>query len=148
MGTETAAERLEDVAESAEERGGHAAKAAEPLREEATFVRSLEPAGPRAALGPVLPFALLVGAAFLADRFLGGAAHGPADRVRSGVARVGEELVERAWSLGRDARAEARKRQAWGLLQTATAAAFAVLSRRAAAGVWTAMTGERRPPRG
>ncbi|MDE3026148.1 MAG: hypothetical protein KGI93_11325, partial [Acidobacteriota bacterium] len=100
MATETAAERLEGVAEAAEERGGHAAKAAERLREDATFVRSLEPAGPRAALVPLLPFALLAAAAVLADRFLGGVSRGPADRVRSGVARVGEELVELAWTLG------------------------------------------------
>jgi hypothetical protein len=81
--------------------------------------------------------------AFALDRLRGeGEARTGVDRIRYGVARAGEELREKAWTLGRDRRAEARKQRAWKALQTAAAAGFSLLARRAAAGVYEALTGE------
>ncbi len=141
------ADGLDRAADAAAGRGGTAGKAAESLREDATFVRTLRPAGPAALLKPLLPFALAVAAAFLLDRVRGEAARSPADRVRLGVARIGGELAERAWTVGRDARAEARKERAWKALEAASGAAFTLLARRAAAGAWEALAGADPPGR-
>ncbi|HET7567481.1 MAG TPA: hypothetical protein VFJ91_05780 [Gaiellaceae bacterium] len=147
--SDTVADRLDRLADEAATHGGLGEKAAEPLHEDATFVRTLHPAGPRVAVKPLLPFAAAVGAAFLLQRLRGeDAARGPADRVRAVVARAGEELAERAWTVGRDARAEARKRRAWNALQGATGAVFTLLARRAATGVYEALTGGDPPRRG
>jgi hypothetical protein len=66
------------------------------------------------------------------------------ERVRKAVARVGEELAEKAWTVGRDAREEARKRRRWGILQGLLGAVFALLARKAAVRTWGVLTGE--PP--
>lgn len=142
------ADRLDHLAGAAEERGTVGKKVAEPLHEDATFVRAARPAGPRAALTPLLPFALAVGAAFVLDRLRGvGTARKPADRLRSGLATVGKEIAERAWTLGRDTRAEARKQRAWRMLQAGVGAGFTLLARRAAAGAWEGLTGRDAPGR-
>lgn len=147
--SEPAADRLDRLAGEAAGLGGLGAKAAEPLREDAEFVRTLHPAGPGVAVKPLLPFALAVGGAFLLHRLRGeDIARGPADRLRAAVARAGDELAERAWTVGRDARSEARKRRAWSALQGAVGAAFTLLARRAAAGVFEALTGGVPPRRG
>lgn len=92
-------------------------------------------------LKALLPFVALVGLAFLLDRLRGqDTARGPADTVRSAVAKVGEEITERAWTVGRDARTEARKQRAWNLVQGGTGAVFTMLSRRAAGGLYDAVT--------
>jgi hypothetical protein len=65
--------------------------------------------------------------------------------IRSGIARVGEELAEKAWTVGRDTRAERKKRLAWGVLQGAVAAVFTLAARRAGAKAWGVLTGERPP---
>jgi hypothetical protein len=89
----------------------------------------------------LLPFVAPVAVAFVLGRLRGeDTARGPADNARAAVARVGEELVERAWTVGRDAEAEARKQRAWRLVQAATGAAFTLLARRAAAGLHDAVT--------
>jgi hypothetical protein len=67
------------------------------------------------------------------------------EKVRSGVARVGEEIVEKAWTLGRDKKAEQRKRLAWGLVQGVVAAVFTLAARRAGAKAWGILTGEQPP---
>jgi hypothetical protein len=67
------------------------------------------------------------------------------EKVRSAVARVGEEIAELAWTVGRDKKTEQRKRWAWGALQGALAAAAAMAARRAGARVWGVLTGERPP---
>lgn len=127
-------DRLDHLADAAESSGTVGEKAAEPLHEDATFVRTLRPAGTGVVLKPLLPFALAAGATFLLDRLRGaGAARKPADRLRSGLATVGKEIVERAWTLGRDTRAEARKQRAWSMLQAGVGAGFTLLARRAAA---------------
>ena len=67
------------------------------------------------------------------------------DRVRSGIARVGEGIAEKAWTVGRDRKAEKRKRIAWGILQGAVGAAFTIVARRAGAKTWGVLTGEQPP---
>jgi hypothetical protein len=69
------------------------------------------------------------------------------DRVRSAIARAGEELTEKAWTLGRDAKAEKRKRLAWGLVQGVVGAVFTLGARRVGAKAWGILTGERPPTR-
>jgi hypothetical protein len=66
-------------------------------------------------------------------------------KVRSAIARVGEEIAEKAWTVGRDPRAERRKRLLWGLLQGAVGAAFTLAARRLGAKAWGVLTGERPP---
>lgn len=147
--SETVADRLDRLADEAARSGAVGEKAAEPLHEDATFVRTLRPAGLRAAIAPALPFLASVGGAFLLDRLRGrDTARGPGDRVRTAVARAGDELAERAWTVGRDARAEARKQRAWTVLEAAVGAAFTLLARRAAAGAYEALTGGDPPRRG
>lgn len=67
------------------------------------------------------------------------------DKVRSAIARAGEELTEKAWTLGRDAKVEKRKRLAWGVVQGVIGAVFTIGARRAGAKAWGVLTGERPP---
>ena len=67
------------------------------------------------------------------------------EKVRSAIARAGEEITERAWTLGRDAKTEKRKRLAWGLVQGVIGAVFTLGARRVGAKAWGVLTGERPP---
>ena len=67
--------------------------------------------------------------------------------IRTGIARVGEEIAEKAWTVGRDEKAERRKRIAWGVLQGAVGAVFTLGARRAGAKAWGVLTGEQPPAR-
>ena len=67
------------------------------------------------------------------------------DKVRSAIARVGEEVSEKAWTVGRDAKAEKRKRLAWGVVQGAIGAVFTLAARRVGAKAWGVLTGEQPP---
>jgi hypothetical protein len=67
------------------------------------------------------------------------------ERVRSAVARVGGAIVEKAWTVGRDPKAERRKRLLWGVVQGAVAAVFTLAARRLVAKVWGVLTGEQPP---
>ena len=67
------------------------------------------------------------------------------EKVRSGIARVGEGIAEKAWTVGRDKKAEQRKRLAWGIVQGAVGALFTIAARRAVAKVWGVLTGEQPP---
>jgi hypothetical protein len=69
------------------------------------------------------------------------------EKVRSAFARVGEELSEKAWTLGRDPKTEKRKRLAWGALQGAFAAVATMAARRVGARAWGVLTGEKPPAR-
>ena len=69
------------------------------------------------------------------------------DKVRSVIARAGEELTEKAWTVGRDPKAERRKRLAWGVLQGAIGAAATLGARRLGAKAWGILTGELPPTR-
>jgi hypothetical protein len=66
-------------------------------------------------------------------------------RLRAGIAKLGEEIAEKAWTFGRDAKVEKRKRLAWGALQGALGAVFTVVARRAGAKAWGVLTGEQPP---
>ena len=66
-------------------------------------------------------------------------------KVRTAIARVGDGISEKAWTLGRDKRAERRKRLLWGLLQGAVGAAFTLAARRVGARAWGVLTGEQPP---
>ena len=67
------------------------------------------------------------------------------DKVRSAIARVGEGLSEKAWTVGRDPKAERRKRLARGALQGALGAAATLGARRVGAKAWGVLTGEKPP---
>jgi hypothetical protein len=67
------------------------------------------------------------------------------ERVRSAIARAGEEISEKAWTVGRDKKAEQRKRLAWGVVQGVIGAVFTVGARRIGAKAWGVLTGERPP---
>lgn len=67
------------------------------------------------------------------------------ERVRSAIARAGEEISEKAWTVGRDKKAEQRKRMAWGVVQGVIGAVFTLGARRVGARVWGLLTGERPP---
>ena len=69
------------------------------------------------------------------------------EKVRSAIARVGEEIVEKAWTIGRDPKTERKKRLAWGALQGALGAAATIAARRAGAKIYGVLTGERPPTR-
>jgi hypothetical protein len=71
----------------------------------------------------------------------------PGERVRAAVARVGEEIQEKAWTIGRDPVAEKRKRLVWGVLQAGMGAAMTLGARRVGAKVWGVLTGESPPAR-
>jgi hypothetical protein len=66
-------------------------------------------------------------------------------RVRAAIARVGEGIVEKAWTVGRDTKAERKKRLLWGALQGVVGAAFTLVARRAGAKAWGVLTGEQPP---
>jgi hypothetical protein len=66
-------------------------------------------------------------------------------KVRSAIARVGDGLSEKAWTVGRDPKTERKKRLAWGLLQGALGAVATLGARRAVAHLWGVLTGERPP---
>jgi hypothetical protein len=66
-------------------------------------------------------------------------------RVRAAIARVGEGISEKAWTIGRDPRTERRKRLLWGALQGTTAAVFTLAARRIVAKAWGVLTGEQPP---
>lgn len=68
-----------------------------------------------------------------------------AQRIRSGVATVGEEIAEKAWTVGRDPKAERKKRLAWGVVQGTIGAVFTLGARRVGAKAWGVLTGERPP---
>jgi len=68
--------------------------------------------------------------------------------IRTGIARVGEELAEKAWTVGRDEKAERKKRIAWGVLQGAIGAVFTLGARRVGAKAWGVLTGEQPPAKG
>ncbi len=67
------------------------------------------------------------------------------DKVRSAIARVGDGLSEKAWTVGRDKKAEKRKRIAWGVLQGALGAIATMGARRGVSRVWGVLTGEQPP---
>ena len=67
------------------------------------------------------------------------------ERVRAAIARAGEGLTEKAWTVGRDAKAEKRKRIAWGVVQGVVGAVFTLGARRVGAKVWGVVTGEQPP---
>jgi hypothetical protein len=67
------------------------------------------------------------------------------ERVRSAVARVGEGIVAKAWTVGRDAKTERKKRLLWGAVQGVVGAAFTLAARRVVAKVWGVLTGEQPP---
>jgi hypothetical protein len=67
------------------------------------------------------------------------------EKVRSAVARVGEGLTEKAWTVGRDPRTERKKRLAWAGLRVTFNALAAVGARRIGTKLWGILTGERPP---
>ena len=67
------------------------------------------------------------------------------DKVRSAIARVGDGLSQKAWTVGRDKKAEKRKRIAWGVLQGALGAIATMGARRGVSRVWGVLTGEQPP---
>jgi len=67
------------------------------------------------------------------------------ERVRTAIARVGEGISEKAWTLGRDPKTERKKRVLWGVLQGAVGAVFTIAARRIGAKAWGVLTGERPP---
>jgi hypothetical protein len=67
------------------------------------------------------------------------------EKVRTAIARVGEGITEKAWTLGRDPKTERKKRLAWGVVQGATAAVFTLGARRLGAKLWGVLTGEQPP---
>jgi hypothetical protein len=67
------------------------------------------------------------------------------EKVRGAIARAGEELTEKAWTVGRDKKAEQRKRIVWGIVQGGVAAVFTLVARRAGTKVWGVLTGETPP---
>jgi hypothetical protein len=64
---------------------------------------------------------------------------------RRAVARLGEGIQEKAWTVGRDKRAERKKRLAWGGLTAGLGAVATLLARRLASKTWRAATGEEPP---
>jgi hypothetical protein len=67
------------------------------------------------------------------------------EKVRSAVARVGEGISEKAWTVGRDAKVERRRRLAYGALQAGLTAIATLAARRAMTKLWGVLTGERPP---
>jgi hypothetical protein len=65
--------------------------------------------------------------------------------IRAGIAHVGEEIAEKAWTVGRDKQAERKKRIAWGIVQGTIGAVFTLGARRLGAKAWGVLTGERPP---
>jgi hypothetical protein len=65
--------------------------------------------------------------------------------VRRVVARLGEGIQEKAWTVGRDKRAERKKRLAWMGLSAGLGAVATLLARRLASNAWRVVTGEEPP---
>ena len=66
----------------------------------------------------------------------------PARRV---VARLGDEIHEKAWTIGRDKRVERKKRLLWMGLTAGLGALATLGARRLASTVWRTVTGEAPP---
>ena len=67
------------------------------------------------------------------------------ERVRTAIARVGEGIVEKAWTVGRDPKTQRKKRLLWGALQGVVGAVFTIGARRLGAKAWSVLTGEQPP---
>jgi hypothetical protein len=67
--------------------------------------------------------------------------------IRTGIARLGEEIAEKAWTVGRDEKAERKKRLVWGVVQGSIGAVFTLVARRLGAKAWGVLTGEQPPAR-
>jgi hypothetical protein len=67
------------------------------------------------------------------------------ERVRTAIARVGEEIVEKAWTVGRDPKTQRKKRLLWGALLGVVGAVFTIGARRIGAKAWGVLTGEQPP---
>jgi hypothetical protein len=65
--------------------------------------------------------------------------------VRRVVARVGEGIPQKAWTVGRDKRAEQKKRLAWMGLSAGLGAVATLLARKLASKAWRVATGEEPP---
>ncbi|HET8606481.1 MAG TPA: hypothetical protein VFL66_05560 [Gaiellaceae bacterium] len=68
-------------------------------------------------------------------------------RIRRLVGRAGEEVQEKAWTVGRDPAEERRVRLAWGALEGVLGAVFTLAARRLATRIWFVLTGEPVPGR-
>lgn len=68
-------------------------------------------------------------------------------QVRQAVARLGEEIQELAWTVGRDPKEEARLRRRWSMLEGALGAVATIAARQLAARAWGVLTGEVPPNR-
>ena len=64
---------------------------------------------------------------------------------RAGYDGISTELAEKAWTVGRDPKAERKKRLAWGVLQGALSAAATIAARRLGAKAYGVLTSERPP---
>lgn len=67
-----------------------------------------------------------------------------ANQIRQAIARVGQEIQDLAWTVGRDDQREAKLRRRWRMLQAALGIAATVAGRKAAVRVYYLLTGE--PP--
>ena len=67
------------------------------------------------------------------------------NQARAAIAGAGEKVSELAWTVGRDARKEARLQRRWWVLQTALGVALTLFARRLAERVWIVATGEEPP---
>jgi uncharacterized membrane-anchored protein len=65
--------------------------------------------------------------------------------VRRGVARVGQEIQQKAWTVGRDRKAERRKQLLYTGLTAALGAGATMLARRFASKAYRVLTGEEPP---
>ena len=65
--------------------------------------------------------------------------------VRRGVAKLGEGIQEKAWSIGRNKQAERKKRLLWMGLTAGLGAAATLVARRLASKAWRVVTGEEPP---
>jgi hypothetical protein len=66
------------------------------------------------------------------------------NQIRQAIARVGQEIQDLAWTVGRDEKREAKLRRRWRMLEAALGIAATVASRKAAARLYSILTGE--PP--
>ena len=66
-------------------------------------------------------------------------------RLRRLVGHTGEEIQEKAWTVGRDPGEERLTRLMWGVLQAVLGAAFTIVARRVAMRIWFVLTGEPAP---
>lgn len=68
------------------------------------------------------------------------------DQLRQALARVGRQLEELAWTVGRDQRREARLQRRWRVLEAAVGIAATVAARKIATRIYYVLTGEQPPP--